>query len=206
MATMTQQEREQFTKSQSTGNRAPNMRHGRYTLMIDRWTLHRGYMNALSDIHNFIVMRAEPIVVRQDDKEIREEPNEVWSRTHATIKYAGPGAEMAGTNSTRFTLALLGLTDAQITADEKQAALERMTNDDPKLYVGETYEGTGAIIPATNPCRGMLIAAETSPIHTRKGNWIVAINWIHIAPPGERENSYPAAAQRWAEYEARFKQ
>ena len=104
MAQMNAQEREQFSKAQSTGNRAPNMRHGRYVLMIDRWFLHRGYMNALSDIHNFIVMKAEPLVVRQDDKEIREEPNEVWSRTHATFKYAGAGVQMAPINSTRFLL------------------------------------------------------------------------------------------------------
>ena len=101
---------------------------------------------------------------------------------------------------------MLGITDAQITEEEKNEALNRMANDEPKLFLNETYAETGIGIPSVNPCRGMIIGAETSPVVTLKGNWIVSPNWVHIAPPGERENAYDAAALRWAEYEKRFKQ
>ena len=208
---LSEQEKKLFGGSRSTGDRPPNLRHGKYLLMIDVWKLHRGYRNVLSDVHNFVVLRSEPIVVVEDGKERRDVPNEIGTRCGSTFKYDGPGAEMAPINSTRFLLALWGLQDGEISDDQKTEAWMRATNEDPKKYgndqiLDEHEKPTGIVIPAINPTRGMLVAAETNAIFTKKnGKWIVGINFIHIARPGEGDNAYQTAKQRWTEYEAKLK-
>lgn len=203
---LSQHEKELFGKSKTTGDRPPNLRHGKYLLMVDRWLLHRGYRNVLSDVHNFIVVKSEAILVMEDDKERKDTPNEVGTRVGVTFKYDGAGAEMAPINSTRFTLSMLGIGDNDIDETTKIQAWERMTNDDPKRFVGEKMDGTDIVIPSVNPCRGMLIAAETSPVLTAKNKkWIVGVSFIHVAAPGVGENSYTLAAKRWAEHETKIK-
>ncbi len=207
---LSQSEKELFAKSRSTGDRPPNIRHGKYLLMVDKWYLLRGYRNVLSDVHNFIILRSEAnLVIEQDEhgnpRERRDVPNEVGSRCGVVFKQDGKSTEMAIINSTRFTLALLGMGDADISDEDKLAYWMRLTNDEPKKCLGERMED-GALIPATNPTRGMLIAAETTPILTKESKrWIVGINFIHVAMPGFGDNAYDVAARRWAEYEARLK-
>jgi hypothetical protein len=200
------EEKKLFGGSRSTGDRPPNIRHGKYLLMIDVWKLHRGYRNVLSDIHNFVVVKSEKITVMEDEKKREDVPNEVGTRCGATFKYDGNGAEMAPINSTRFLLALWGLQDGEIEDDAKTSAWMRATNEDPKKFANDVIDGTTITIPSVNPTRGMLIGAETNAIFTKKSSkWIVGVNFIHIARPGEGDNSYEAAAKRWAEYEAKLK-
>ena len=208
---LSQEEKKLFGGSRSTGDRPPNIRHGKYLLMIDVWKLHRGFRNVLSDVHNFVVVRSEKLVVMEDDKKREDTPNEAGTRCGATFKYDGKGAVMAPINSTRFLLALWGVQDGEITDEDKTLAWERATNEDPKKFVNdqildENAKPTGIVIPAINPTRGMLIGAETSPVFTKESKkWIVGINFLHIARPGVSENSYAAAAKRWQEYEAKLK-
>jgi hypothetical protein len=202
---LSEAEKRLFGGAQSMGDRVPNFRHGKYLLMVDTWKLHRGYRGVLSDVHNFVVLKADAITI-VTDKETKEIPNEVGTKVGATFKYDGAGAEMAPINSTRFMLGLWGFADADLNQDSKTAVWLRSTNEDPAKFTGEKDEQTGYIIPPTNPMRGMLIGLETSPIFTKKTQrWITGLNWIHIARPGEGDNSYEAAAKRWAEYEAKFR-
>lgn len=202
---LTAEEKAAFGKSRTTGDRPPNIRHGRYVLMIDKWFLLRGFRNVLSDIHNFIVVKAEPNTVVIDGKPVTDIPNEVGSRCGAAFKHEGNSLEMARINGTRFTLAVLGLNDAEISEDDKTEAWMRMTNDDPKKFVGEKVDGTDIVIPSINPCRGMIVAAETTPVVTKAEKNIVGITWSNIAPAGEGVNGYVEAAKRWAEYESKLK-
>lgn len=197
------EEKEAFGKTRAYGDRPPNVRHGKYLFMIENWRLFRGF-GGLSDVHTLIVAKSESIIVVEGDKVRNDIPNEVGSRCGVVFKWAGRSEVMARTNSDRFLLAMLGITDKDISDDDKVDVLERLTNDDPALFQGERHGE--AVIPSVNPCRGMLIAAETAPILTRETKqWIVGVNFAHVAPPGEGDNSYPAAAKRWAEYEAKVR-
>lgn len=201
---LSEAEKQLFASAQLTGARTPNFRHGKYLLMLDTWKLHRGYRGVLSDVHNFVVMKSSPVTVMQDGP-VTEIPNEVGTTAGAVYKYEGPGAEMASINSMRFLLTLFGLSERDIPPQDRVAAWQRATNEDPRQFQNDRLDGTDTIIPSVNPCRGMLIGMETTPILTKKSKtWIVGLNWRHIAPPGSGENSYEAAAQRWAEYQQKY--
>lgn len=202
---LSEAEKRLFGQTQSMGDRPANFRHGKYLLMIDTWKLHRGYRGVLSDVHNFVILKSMPVTV-MTDTELTEKPNEAGTKAGATFKYDGAGAEMAPINSTRFLLALWGFSDGDLDQDSKTKVWLRSTNEDPKKFTGEKDEATGMVIPAINPMRGMIVGMETTPIFTKKsGRWITGLNWTHIARPGEGENSYEAAAKRWAEYEKSFR-
>ena len=218
---LSQEEKSLFAKSKSTGDRPANVtQHGRYTFMLDTWKIFRG-RTALVDIHNFVVQQAQENVVMQDGVERLDKPHTVGSRVGAAMKFSNDDAgTMARQNATKFLLSLFNWRDEDLTEEQKISVWERGTNDDPKKFTDDyltevgpdgteqrvVVDGQPVLIPATNPMRGMLIGCDTAPCFTKTSKkWIILLNWIHIAAPGEGVNSYAEAAKRWAAFEAKLK-
>lgn len=171
----------------SVSGSGQNIRHGRYVLMLDKWEFRHGH-KGISDIHEFIVVKSDKIVVMEDTR-VEAEPNAVDTRCSAVYNYDGAAKVMAPINTKRFLLGLLGKAD--VTEEEQSKYLMGYTNDDPK---------NGLV----NPCRGMIIGCETYPIRTVAGKWIIGTNWLHIAAPGQGDNALDAAKARYADYERRL--
>lgn len=189
--TLTEAEKKAFKDARSSGG-GPNIRHGIYVLMIDKWFFKRGF-KGLADIHEFVVVNAEKNIVMEGDKKVDVEPNPVDSSVSTTFPYFGKAGVMGPVNTTQFLLALLGKKDDEISDDEKEEARVECTNEDAKA---------GPV----NPCRGMIIGAETVPYFTKETKqWIVRIKWHTIDPLGEGENTPEKAAERWAAFESRVK-
>jgi hypothetical protein len=209
---LSEEEKKLFGGTKSTGDRPQNLdRHGKYLLMIDTWKLFRG-RTALVDIHNFITMKSDKNPVTEDGKLREDIPHPAGSRVGCTFKWSNDDAgTMARQNSVKFLLAMFGINEAELSEQDKIEGMQRATNDDPKKYaedfiLGPDGKPTNMLIPSVNPCRGMLISADTTPVFTKTTKkWIVVVNFQHIAPPGAGDNSYEAAAARWAAYEAQLK-
>lgn len=196
---LTAEEKKKISDARSSGG-GNNLNHGVYILMLDKWFFKRGF-KGLADVHEFVVVSSEKAVgLMEGDKKVDVEPNAVDSSSSTTFSYAGNALKMAPVNTTQFLLAMLGKKDEELDDDEKEAARLECTNDDPNEVDGE-----GNKLPV-NPCRGMLVGAETVPYFTKETKkWIVRINWKTIDPIGEGENTFEKAKERWAAYEARVK-
>lgn len=192
-----------FAETKSSGGGA-NIRHGRYVFMIDRWFVKEGFKGT-TDIHELVVVEAEKNVVFEDDRKVEVEPNPVGSKCSAAFSWdGGEAAKMGPVNSTQFLFALFGdLRDEDITPQQKMETFEECTNADPRKVFPSGHDQAGQPMPV-NPCRGMLIRCETYATLTKTTKkWIAALRWSCYDPAGHGANTFEAARNRWAEYEAR---
>ena len=163
--------------------------YGMYLLMVKKWFFFQGY-EGISDIHEFVILRAEKKIVQEGDKKVDREPNPVGSLASHVIAYHGNSKTMAEQKTTEFFLALFGITDDEISGDDKVKTIDECTGE-------------------TQPCKGMIIGCDIYPKEKRntKGEWLALPNFMHIAKPNAPgENSAEAAVKRWAEYEVRMRQ
>ena len=160
---------------------------------VAKWLFKAAGYKGKSEIVEMIVVGAEKLIVMLEDKRIDEEPNQVDSTCKIVNNYDGKAKEMAPDKTTQFVLALWGLNNDAVTAEWKQQTWAASMNQDAARGV-------------VNPMCGMLIGCETYAVRAAKSGIALTLpKWIHIAQPGQGINDYKAAAQRWAEYEARLR-